>query len=105
MTLVEKAVGFFGLFNYYEIGIFYEGDSRFNFDSFRNTLHELRKRGAIPSFSLNRIIIHTARGFTTDFSLKIKDTLESFISRSVGFTCSASDLYDHSNPWFPTYVR
>jgi hypothetical protein len=104
-ALIEKAVGFFGLFNYYEIGIFYEGDSRFNFDSLRNTLQELRRCSAIPRFSLNRIMIHTARGFTTDFSLKINETLESFISRSVGFICSPSDLYDHSNPWFPTYVR
>jgi hypothetical protein len=104
LILSQKRVGYLTLFDYYELGIFYEGNSRFNLDFLEGVLRELKRANVIPQFSLNRIIIHTTRGFTVDFSEKIDETVEKFISRSIGLVCFTSDLYDHGYPWFPSYI-
>lgn len=103
-SLVQRGVGSYGVFNYWEVGIFYEKYERLNLDSLRRIPEELRKRRTIRRFSLNRLIIHTTRGFTVDFSVRMNSVLKDFVSRSVGMRCVTSDLYDHSNPWFPSYL-
>jgi len=105
MNLVQKDAGYFGLFNYCEVGVFYEGDERFNLELLREILRRLRDERIVRSLSLNRLVIHTTRGFTDDFSSRMNDVLKSSICRFVGIRCSLSDLYDHSNPWFPSYMR
>lgn len=105
LSLAQGGVGYFGIFNYYEVGIFYEGNARFNLDLLRYIFQDLRRSHVIGRFSLNRLIIHTTRGFTADFSLKMNEILRDFTSSFVGIKCSPSDLYDHSNPWFPSYMR
>lgn len=101
---VERGVGCYGLFNHYEIGIFYEGTQRFNLDLLRDILQELRKEHIIGNLHLDRLIIHTTRGFTADFPLKLGDILKTNAGRLIGIRCSLSDLYDHSNAWFPSYI-
>ncbi len=105
ISLIEKSVGYATMFDYYELGIFHEGDVRFNLDLFRAIFKRLEESDAIPRFSLNRIIVHTTRGFTADFPLRLSQTVQSFVTRTTGFRCVTSDLYDHGNPWFPSYLR
>jgi hypothetical protein len=104
LTLSQRHIGYMTLFNYYELGIFYEGNSRFNLDFLEGILDGLRKSNVLPHFSLNRIIIHTTRGFTADFPVKMDVSVVKFVSRTIGLICYTSDLYDHSNPWFPSYI-
>ncbi len=105
LILDQSGVGYAGIFNYFELAVFYEGSSRFNLDALQAILEELRKSKVIPRFSLNRVLIHTTKGFTVDFSSKMGEILEKFISRTIGLVCYDSDLHDHSNPWFPQYIR
>lgn len=104
LTLTQTQVGYLSLFDYNELGIFYDGNARFNVSNLEEILAELRKARIVPRFTLNRIIIHTTKGVTADFPAKIDETVSKFIGRTVGLACLTADLYDHSNPWFPTYI-
>jgi hypothetical protein len=102
--LSQTGIGYMTLFNYYELGIFYEGNFRLNLDVLEGILDGIRKSNVLPRFSLNRIIIHTTKGFTADFPTKMDASVMKFVSRTIGLICYTSDLYDHSNPWFPSYI-
>lgn len=104
-NFVERGTGCYGLFNQYEIDIFYEGTRRFTLDSLSCILEELRKRQIIQHFHLDRLTIHAAKGFTADFPLKVVDEVKRNHRRFIGIRCHPSDLYDYTNPWFPSFME